>query len=51
MIEAGVLTDDDRVELLEGILVLKVPKKLRHRIVLRKLSKAIEALLPNGWFI
>src|SRR4051812_42839410 len=51
MIDAGVLTDDDPVELLEGILVFKMPKKPKHRFVIRKLAKAIEAVLPAGWFV
>ena len=51
MIDAGVLTDDDPVELLEGILVFKMPKKPAHRLALRKLIKAIEKLLPDGWFV
>ncbi len=51
MIEAGVLSDDDPVELLEGILVFKMPKKPAHRLTLRKLSKAIERQLPEGWFL
>lgn len=50
MIDAGVLTDDDPVELLEGLLVFKIPKKPAHRLVLRKLMKALDALLPPGWF-
>lgn len=45
MIDAGVLTDDDPVELIEGILVYKVPKKPRHRIALAKLQRAISSLL------
>src|SRR5216110_880877 len=51
MIDAGVLTDDDPVELLEGILVFKMPKKPAHRLALRKLIKAIEKLLPDGYFV
>src|SRR5258706_12768291 len=51
MIDAGVLTDDDPVELLEGILVFKMPKKPAHRLALRKLVKAIEKLLPDGYFV
>src|SRR5213080_3802884 len=51
MIDAGVLTDDDPVELLEGILVFKMPKKPAHRLALRKLVKAIEKLLPDEWFV
>jgi Uma2 family endonuclease len=46
MIEAGVLTDDDPVELIEGILVYKVPKKPRHRVALAKLQRALAPLLP-----
>ena len=51
MIDAGVLADDDPVELLEGILVFKMPKKPAHRLALRKLVKAIEKLLPVEWFV
>lgn len=51
MIDAGVLTDDDPVELLEGILVFKMPKKPSHRLALRKLVKAIEFLLPTEYFV
>jgi Uma2 family endonuclease len=51
MIDAGVLSDDDPVELLEGILVFKMPKKPAHRLALRKLIKAIEKLIPDGYFV
>jgi hypothetical protein len=47
MIDAGVLNDDDPVELIEGILVYKVPKKPRHRIALAKLQRSITPLLPS----
>jgi hypothetical protein len=47
MIEAGVLTDDDPVELLEGVLVFEMPKKPKHRIALAKLRRALEPLLPR----
>src|SRR2546421_1324461 len=46
MIDAGVLTEDDPVELIEGILVYKMPKKPRHRIAMANLRSAIEPLLP-----
>jgi Uma2 family endonuclease len=51
MIDAGVLTDDDPVELLEGVLVFKMPKKPSHRLALRKLFKALDRMLPEGCFI
>ena len=49
MIDGGVLTDDDPVELLEGILVFKMPKKPRHRLVVRLLTTLLDARLPAGW--
>jgi Uma2 family endonuclease len=51
MIDAGVLTDDDPVELLEGMLVFKMPKKPQHRLALRKLYEALSPLLPPGYFM
>ncbi|WP_250123023.1 hypothetical protein [Chroococcidiopsis sp. CCMEE 29] len=35
MIQAGILTDDDPVELLEGWLVFKMPKNPAHRATTR----------------
>jgi Uma2 family endonuclease len=51
MIDAGVLSDDDPVELLEGMLVFKMPKKPQHRLALRKLYKALSPLLPADYFL
>ncbi|MEO1294247.1 MAG: Uma2 family endonuclease [Cyanobacteria bacterium J06636_16] len=51
MIEAGILTDDDLVELLEGWLVFKPPKNPPHRATTRLLRAAIEQLLPEGWYV
>lgn len=51
MIEAGILTDDDPVELLEGWLVFKMPKNPPHRATTRLVRTAIEKLLPAGWYV
>ncbi len=51
MIRAGILTDDDQVELLEGWLIYKMPKKPQHRIATRLTQKALEALVPAGWYV
>ena len=51
MIQAGILTEDDPVELLEGWLVLKMPKSPSHRMVTRLLGKALERLLPADWYV
>lgn len=51
MIQAAILTDDDPVELLEGWLVVKMPKNPRHRATTRIISGALENLLPDGWYV
>lgn len=51
MIDAGVLTRDDPVELLDGFLVRKVPEKPPHRLTLRLLQQALKPLVPAGWFL
>lgn len=51
MIEQGILTDDDPVELLEGILVYKMSKKPRHSVVTRLIARALRQAVPKGWFV
>jgi Uma2 family endonuclease len=51
MIEAGNITPDDRVELLEGILVPKMSKSPLHRLGTVLLVDALRAVLPTGWFV
>ncbi len=50
MIEAGILTDDDPVELLDGCLVPKMPKNPPHALANGLVHEAIVGLLPAGWF-
>ena len=50
MIKAGILTDDDPVELLDGWLVLTMPKNPPHRVCTRKVRRALEAILPAAWY-
>jgi Uma2 family endonuclease len=49
--QAGILTPDDDVELLEGWLVLKMTKNPPHRIATRKVRVALEALVTEGWYV
>jgi Uma2 family endonuclease len=49
MIQGGVLTDDDPVELVEGILLFKMPKNPPHRVVVKVTQQTIEQMLPHGW--
>ena len=51
IIQAGILTDDDSVELLEGWLVFKMPKNPRHRVTARLFRTALENILPPGWYV
>ena len=51
MIKAGILTDDDRVELLEGCLIKKMPKNPPHTLATRLAREEVESLLPAGWFV
>ena len=50
MIESGILTSEDRVELLENYVVLKMPKNPPHEGTL-DLVKAAFANLPAGWLL
>jgi Uma2 family endonuclease len=51
MIDAGILTDRDRVELLGGILVAKMVKHTPHNFASRGLSEALRRLIPADWLI
>jgi len=51
IIQAGILTDDDSVELLEGWLVFKTPKNPPHRVTTRLVRTALENILPAGWYV
>ena len=51
MIDAGILTDDDPVELLEGCLIKKTPKKPPHTLTTQLAREEIERLLPAGWYV
>jgi len=50
LIDLGILTDDDPVELLEGLLYQRAPKQPPHAVSNGLARRAIESLLPQGWF-
>jgi hypothetical protein len=49
MIQAGILTEDDPVELLEGWIVLKMPRNPPHDMGIELAEDAVLARLPAGW--
>ena len=51
MIQAGVIDEDDRLELLEGWLVPKMSKKPPHAASTELTREALRQQLPAGWFI
>ena len=51
MIQAGILTEDDPVELLEGWLITKMPKNPRHRVVTQVTREVLAQMLPSGWYV
>ena len=51
MIRSGILTDDDPVELLDGVLVPKMPKNPLHRAVTRLLRQALQAITPADYYV
>jgi Uma2 family endonuclease len=51
MIRAGILTAEHSVELLRGWLVPKMPKNPLHRAATRLLQRALEGLVPIGWYV
>ena len=50
MIARGTLTADDPVELVEGVPVFKMPKNEPHIAAGRRLRRAVERVLPEGYF-
>jgi len=51
MIDAGILTDEDKVELLEGYVVLKMPRNPSHDGTIDLVSGSLGGQLPPGWFL
>jgi Uma2 family endonuclease len=49
MIDKNILTPDDRVELLEGWIVEKMPQNTPHSSSIRKLRKSLTRILPSDW--
>jgi Uma2 family endonuclease len=49
MIRSGMLTEDDPVELVEGILLFKMPKKSAHTTCNALLRRVVEPLLSSNW--
>ncbi len=49
MIEAGSLTSEDKVELLENYLVLKMPRNPEHDGTIGLIDETLSTVIPKGW--
>jgi Uma2 family endonuclease len=49
MIEAGILTSEDKVELLENYVVLKMPRNPPHDSTIQRMLRPLLRPLPSGW--
>ena len=49
MIESGILNDEDKVELLEGYVVEKMPRNPPHDVAIQRLNKRLTRLNLVGW--
>jgi Uma2 family endonuclease len=51
MIDAGILTDEDQVELLENNVVLKMPRNPAHDGTIDLIRDALDRVRPAGWML
>jgi Uma2 family endonuclease len=49
MIEVGILTSEDKVELLENYVVLKMPRNPPHDGTIQLISETLAPAVPQGW--
>ncbi len=49
LIEVGVLTDDDKVELLEGYVVTKMPRNPPHENAIQRINRTLSRITPDEW--
>src|SRR5438445_1382699 len=51
LIDHGFLDEDDPVELLDGLLLVKEPQHSRHRTSVLLVARAMERAFGEGWFV
>lgn len=49
MVETGIITPDDQVELLENYVVLKMPNNPPHAGTIRRITRTLSRVTPPGW--
>jgi Uma2 family endonuclease len=49
MVEMGILTSEDRIELLENYVVLKMPRNPPHDGTVQMVTEVLPRMVPQGW--
>jgi len=51
LLDHGILDEDDPVELVDGLLLVKEPQHSPHRTAIILVAKALERAFGDGWFV
>ena len=51
LIDRGFLDEDDPIELLDGLLLVKEPQRSPRRTAVLLVAKALERAFGEGWFV
>ena len=51
MVEASILAPEDRVELIEGLLVTKMGRNRPHIVSGKKTLRVLQGIIPPGWHV
>ena len=51
LIDRGFLDEDDPIELLDGLLLVKEPQSSLHRTTVLLVAAALERAFGEGWFV
>jgi Uma2 family endonuclease len=49
MIDSGAFGEEDPIELLEGLVVDKMPKRRPHSLATRRIDRRLSDVIPEGW--
>jgi Uma2 family endonuclease len=51
LIDRGILDEDDPIELLDGLLLVKEPQSSPHRTAVLLVARTLERAFGDGWFV
>src|SRR5262252_2833957 len=51
LLDHGLIHEDDPIELVDGLLLVKEPQSSPHRTAVLLVAKALERAFGDGWFV